>query len=201
MGSTKKMGDQKFPLLYAPCSMRSSKDSFGRGNPGRSWIESEGASQGSPNSLEYGLNHMMAVSSIEEVDVKGDPPVVTEGPEELLHQFEIKGPDSGPSQFHMKDEAGSHGEIQGHRGQRLIHRGKSHPVSVNPFCLSQGLSNRLSKADAHIFHGMMVIDVEIALGVNGEVHAAVMSKETEHVIEKGDTRMNRISTRSIQVDF
>jgi len=144
---------------------------------------------------------MMAVPSIEEVDVKGDPPVVTEGPEELLHQFEIKGPDFCPSQLHMKDEAGSHGEIQGHRGQRLIHRGKSHPISVNPFCLSQGLSNPLSQADAHILYGMMVIDMKIALGFNGEVHAAVMSKETKHVIEKGDARMNRISARSIQVDF
>jgi hypothetical protein len=46
----------------------------------------------------------------------------------------------------------------------------------------------------------MVIDVEIALGFNGEVHAAVMSKETEHVIKEGDARMNGISARSVQID-
>jgi hypothetical protein len=45
----------------------------------------------------------------------------------------------------------------------------------------------------------MVIDMKIALGFNGKVHAAMMGKEAEHVIEKGDARIDLVATRPIQV--
>jgi hypothetical protein len=72
---------------------------------------------------------------------------------------------------------------------------------MNPFWLSHGLSNRLAQTDANIFHGVMVIDMKITLCFNGKVHAAMMGKKTEHVIEKGDARIDPIPARPVQVKF
>jgi hypothetical protein len=58
----------------------------------------------------------MAILPIKEIDMKGHSSMVTQGLEELLYQFEVEGSDPRPFQFHMKNQPGSHREVQGYRG-------------------------------------------------------------------------------------
>ena len=55
----------------------------------------------------------------------------------------------------------------------------------------------LAEADADILDSMMVIDLDIPLGRNGQVEKPVDGEEGEHVVEKGHTRIDRRHTLSV----
>ena len=129
---------------------------------------------------------MMAILTIKQIDVQGDPCMIDEGLKELLHPFKIEIADSRSSQLHVKDEGGPVRTVQRDRCQRLVHRNRRRSVSSDPLSLSQGLPDSISQADPHIFHGVMGIDPEIALGLEGEVQPAVINEKAEHMIEEGN---------------
>ena len=55
-----------------------------------------------------------------------------------------------------------------------------------PRLLPIAFSNRFAERDADVFDGVMLIDVEIAGGLDLQVEAAVPGDQVEHVIEKAD---------------
>ena len=55
-----------------------------------------------------------------------------------------------------------------------------------PRLLSDRLQHGFAERDAEILHGVMLIDVEIALGLDAQVEAAVAREELQHVIEEPD---------------
>ena len=55
-----------------------------------------------------------------------------------------------------------------------------------PFRSPSALRHRLAERDAEILDGVMLIDVEIAGGVDLQVEAAVPREQLQHVIEKAD---------------
>ena len=56
-----------------------------------------------------------------------------------------------------------------------------------PRLAAQRFVERLSQHDADIFDGVMLIDIEVALGFELQIEAAVMGEEFQHVIEETDS--------------
>ena len=54
------------------------------------------------------------------------------------------------------------------------------------------LVEELSEHDAHILHGVVLINIEVALGFELQIEAAVMGEELQHVIKETDSRRNFI---------
>ncbi len=54
-----------------------------------------------------------------------------------------------------------------------------------PF-LSPTALHRLAQGDAHVFHGVVAVDVQVALAVDVQVDQAVAGDLVEHVVEEAD---------------
>jgi hypothetical protein len=47
----------------------------------------------------------------------------------------------------------------------------------------------------------MMIDVQVAFGLNGNIHARMPRKQVEHVIEKADASRDRRAASSVEINF
>jgi hypothetical protein len=74
-----------FGAFISPFSMRSLENPLGGGDLRSPLINRDRLSQRSSKSFEDSLYHVMAVSAIKEIDVKGYPRMVAKSLEELLH--------------------------------------------------------------------------------------------------------------------
>ena len=77
-------------------------------------------------------------------------------------------------------------EIDGRDGQRLVHRHDEIPGAVDAALVAERLRHGFAERDAEVLDGVMLIDVEIALGLDPQVEAAVAREELQHVIEEPD---------------
>ncbi len=72
----------------------------------------------------------------------------------------------------------------GHQGFVHWHGGVA--ITANAGLVAQRLGQRLAQADADVLDRVMGIDVQIALGLDGEVDEAVLAQQREHMIEEAD---------------
>jgi hypothetical protein len=72
-------------VFISPYSMRSLENPLGGGDLRSPLIKRDPLSQRPSKSFEYSLYHVMAVSTIKEIDVKGYARMVAKSLEELLH--------------------------------------------------------------------------------------------------------------------
>ena len=71
-------------------------------------------------------------------------------------------------------------------GQRLVHRHHEVAGAIDAALVADGRQHRFAERDAGVFDGVMLIDVEIAGGLDLEIEAAVPRHQVQHVIEKAD---------------
>ena len=55
-----------------------------------------------------------------------------------------------------------------------------------PFRSPSALREQLAEHDAHVFDGVVLIHVEIAVGLQRQVEAAVLGEQLQHVVEEAD---------------
>ena len=55
-----------------------------------------------------------------------------------------------------------------------------------PLRSPSALANKLAEHDADVFDGVVLVDVEIAVGVKLQIEAAVLGEQLQHVIEEAD---------------
>ena len=62
------------------------------------------------------------------------------------------------------------------------------------------LSHGLAQGDAHVFHGVVTVDVQVALGFNREIDQTVAGNLIQHVVEKTDAGGKVRDTSAVQVE-
>ena len=77
-------------------------------------------------------------------------------------------------------------EIQCHLTETIIHR-QTVAVSFDATLVAQRLQQAFAQGNTRIFNGVMLIHIEVALGVDGEVHHAVLAYLLQHVVEETKT--------------
>ena len=83
-------------------------------------------------------------------------------------------------------EKGAVGKVKADSGQGFIHRHIGMGIAMDTGFIAQGLGKGLTKADADIFHSMMVIDMGIALCLHREVKKTMYCEQGQHMIQKSD---------------
>ena len=73
------------------------------------------------------------------------------------------------------------------------------PIAANTLLRADGLRKGLTNGDADVFHCVVGINFEVALGLNLKVDKAMPSDLIEHVVKEGDARMKVFFARSIEV--
>src|SRR4029453_8737587 len=69
--------------------------------------------------------------------------------------------------------------------------------AVDAFAIAERLEHRLAQDDAHVFDGVVLVDVEIAGGPPLQVEAAVSREQLQHVIEEADTGPHIVAAAAI----
>ena len=86
----------------------------------------------------------------------------------------------------LVDQRGTAAEIDRDHGQGFVHGQDEIAGAVDAFAVAQRLGEQLAEHDADVFDGVVLIDVEIAFGVEFEIEAAVLGEQLQHVIEEAD---------------
>jgi hypothetical protein len=110
--------------------------------------------------------------------------VIDEALKEFLDQIHIKITDAVAHEFAIEHQTGAAGNVQHHASQGLIQGYVSVTVAAQSFLVAHCLIKRLTQRDADVFHGVMRIDVQIALGQNIQIQQTMPGNLVEHVIEK-----------------
>ena len=61
-----------------------------------------------------------------------------------------------------------------------------YPARLMPLRSPSALREQLAQHDADVFHGVVLVDIQIALGVELQIEAAMLGEQLQHVIEEAD---------------
>ena len=107
----------------------------------------------------------------------------------LLFYFDIVGKINAPADIH---DGGAQCLVQWHR--RLAE-------PPNPRAVPERLPECASKHDPDVFDHMMVIDMEVAAGLDCEVKEAMASEAREHVVEKRHASTNFAVAATVDLEL
>jgi len=163
---------------------------------GSSYRHAQRAAEG----LEHGFDLVVRIHTTQVVDVQGDLGVVDEALEEFHEQIHVKAADAGAGKGHVHLQAGAAGEVDHHARQRLVQRHIGVAVAADAFLVADGLGKRLAEGDADVFDGVVVVDVQVAAGLDGHVDQAVTGNLVEHVLKEGNPDVEIGLASAIEID-
>ncbi|CRM90117.1 hypothetical protein [Pseudomonas sp. 22 E 5] len=73
-------------------------------------------------------------------------------------------------------------------------------VATDAFFVADGLGKCLAEGDAHVFHHVVVVDVQVALAFDIQVDQPVTGDLVQHVLKKRYTDIKSGLSGAIQVD-
>ena len=149
--------------------------------------------------FEGGLGAMMVVVAGEQADVQTEAAIGGEGLQQVRNHLGAQAADARAAQWQIDGRPATATQIDGHLRQGFIERHDGVAKAPDRPALAERLIERLSVADAYVFGRVVLVDVQIALGANGQIEAGMARKAIEHVIEKADARGDVAPPGAIQV--
>ena len=84
--------------------------------------------------------------------------------------------------------------------QRLVHRHVHVGIAGDAAHVAERLLHRLAERDADVLGGVVVVDMQVALGLDGQVDARMARQQIEHVVEEADAGRNRRCAGAVEID-
>ena len=104
----------------------------------------------------------------------------------IFEQFSLEIAYAASGDFRAADAVWAAAEIDRGGGERFVHGHQKISGAEDAALGAQGFLYGLTKHDTDIFYSVVLIDVEIAAGIEIHVEGAVACYEFEHVIEETD---------------
>jgi hypothetical protein len=133
--------------------------------------------------------------------VQRDAGIHRECLEPFLHQLGVERADLVAHELGLEHQERPPGYVERDARQRLVHRHMHIGIARDALHVAESLANRLAERDADILGGVVVIDVQIALGLDRDVDARVARQQVEHVIEEADAGRHRRAAGPVEIDF
>jgi hypothetical protein len=106
--------------------------------------------------------------------------------EEIAHQFGLQISHPGRPNLGIDDRNRASPEIYGRQAESFIHGHDKVASPQNPTAISQGPVKNLAQRNPNVFHGMVLIHVEVTSCRDFQVESAVAREELQHVVKKTD---------------
>ena len=74
------------------------------------------------------------------------------------------------------------------------------PVPADSRLVTQGVLDRTAQANAGVFDGVVLIDVQITTRPNLDIESTVSREEGQHVIQKTDTRVDVRLAGAVEIE-
>src|SRR5271154_5255864 len=176
------------------------KRALGRRRPAAlTWIDRDRVAKRPGDALETGFGDMMAIDAIERLDVQRESRIAGEGLEELAHQRGVESADPLGRELRPEDEERPARHVECDARQGFIHRQQAVCIAGQAALVAERFGQRLAQGDADVLNRMMVVDVAIALGPDGEVDEGMTRQLVEHMIEKTDPGRDVGDARPIEI--
>src|SRR5262249_24010331 len=137
-------------------------------------------------------------ASVKDLDVYVCLGADCEAFEKVVHELGLEVADAGGRYLKRNDGVRPAPQVDGGDRQRFVHRHDEVPGAVDAAPVSERFRDGLAERDAKIFDGMVLIDVEIAHGVDGEIECPVPREELQHVIEEPDAGPHLIASLAVE---
>ncbi len=110
----------------------------------------------------FGL--VVGVETLEVIKVRRHGRVVDETLEKLAQQIQVEVADARAGVRHVVEKAGAPRQIDDHAREGFVQRHVGVSIAINAALVPYRLRKRLAEHDAHVFHGMVRVDLEITPG-------------------------------------
>ena len=144
---------------------------------------------------------VMTVATVVQLNVKIAQQICRHRLPKIFDQFTVKIADLWRRKAGIEHHEIPAAQIDGGRHQRFFHRQGKMAVATNSLFVAQRFSHHLTDADTSVFDGVMLVNVQVSIRVNGQIDQRVFRKQLQHMIEKSDSSLNRRLPRSVQIDF
>ena len=121
--------------------------------------------------------------------------------EELLEQIHIEATHGTPGVGHVHHQAGTAGQVNHNTGKGFVQRHIGVTITANAFFVTHGLFKGLAKSDTDILHCVMVINVQVTLRNDIQIHQAVTSNLIHHVLQEGHASVEAGFAGTVEIDL
>src|SRR5262245_28821004 len=123
-----------------------------------------------------------------------------EGLEPLTKQLGVHFADLRAGELDLPHQEGPARYVERDPGQRLVHWQIGRAIAGDARLVAERLGHRLAERDARILGGVVVVDMQVALGLQRDVDQRVARELLDHVIEETDPGLDVIRTRTVEID-
>jgi len=183
----------------APSSLQHSLAARHRTGPAR--VDLGGQAQRPGEGLEAGLHDVVGIHPIQLADVQREAGVVHHRHKELFDQFGVVRADLLGRDLQTKAQVRPAAAIERHLHQGLIERRHEVAEAVDAAAVAQRLRQGLADGDAHIFIGVVIVDVGVAHRVHLQINQPMAADLVKHVIEKRHAGVRLAATGAIKVEL
>ena len=143
---------------------------------------------------------MVIVCPVQHLDMQRDAGVHGERLEPLLHQLGVEGADLVAAELGLEHQERPARHVDGDARQRLVHRHMHVGIAGDALHVAERLLHRLAERDADVLGGVVVVDVQVALGLDRDVDARVPRQQIEHVVEEADAGRDVGDALAVEID-
>ena len=100
----------------------------------------------------------------------------------------------------IPNQPGAAAEVEGHRAETVVHR-QAIAVALDASLVTQGREDAFAKGNGGVLDGMVLVNLQIAFRVDGEVHHAMFADLLKHVVKETQTGGDVATASAIKVDL
>ncbi len=137
--------------------------------------------------FERRFGAVVVVIAGQQSDVQRKTAFVSERLQQVRDQLAAQAANHRPAERQVDARPGSPTEIDRDLGQRFVKWNGRVAKATDATSLTQSLVQCLTEAESHVFGGVVLIDVEVALSFDGQVEPRMPSQAIKHVVQEADT--------------
>jgi hypothetical protein len=174
---------------------------LGARHAGNSRVGLDGHAQRPGGRLKNRLGNVMAIAAIMHDDVQIALGVRRKGLPEIGNKLGIELADFLCGELGLKNEKRTAAEIERNGRKRFVHRERKMSITTDAAFIAQRIAHGLAQANADVLDRVVLIDIQIANGVEREIERGVFGQKREHVVEKPDAGGDLRRSAAVEVQF
>ena len=142
---------------------------------------------------------MVRVAALGHVEVQVHAELIAEGEKKIVDQFGRKGANPLLLDRQVVGQKGPSAEIDDAVHQGFVERYAGFAKAANAALIAQRSAKRLAQRQADIFNRMMIVNLDVARGLERQIKEAVPGEQLQHMVEKGHPGGNLVLTAAVKL--
>ena len=102
-------------------------------------------------------------------------------------------------EFGIPHQPGAAAKVECHGAEAVVH-GQTVAIALDAPLVAKGLEDAFAKSQRRVFYGVVLVDMQVSLRSNGEIHHSVSAYLLEHVVEESQACGDVALASSIDVE-